>query len=167
MMMIAMLLAAAAPEAAPFQIVWMNEFETNVPVLVAKAGTEERFVAVGCSPSVTPRLVPVIRMAGMKDFWAEPGILAGGHRVRFAFDEGTEQKGRWLGRGAFVSATHSASKPVEFISGLAKASTLKVRIYEVGDRYVEGEFAYTGAAEAIAELSRRCGVPSDGRAAKK
>jgi len=166
-MMISMLVAAAAAEPVPFQIAWMTEYETHKPVLVAKSGTDDRYVGVGCSRDITPKLVPVVRMAGMKDFWAEPGILAGGHRVRFTFDEGAEQRGRWLGRGEWVSATHQASRPVEFIAGLTKGSHVKVRIYEVGSRYVEGEFSYTGAADAIAEISRRCGVPADGTSAKK
>lgn len=154
------LLVASAPAPTPFKIVEIREPKRILPILLARAGNEERYVGVACfSPK---RLVPLARMPGVKKFWAEPGSLAGGHRVRYHFDAGPELSARWRGRGDFVGAVEAVSKPDEFIKGLTNASRVHLRIYEAGKRFVEDDFSFTGAAEAISELKIRCGVPSVG-----
>lgn len=155
--MLLALFVAAAPTVIPFEIVEIREPKRVLPILLARAGSAERYVGVACfSPK---RLVPLARMPGVKKFWAEPGSLAGGHRVRYRFDAGPELGARWRGRGDFVGAVEAVSKPAEFIDGLTTASSVRLRIYEAGKRFVEDDFAYTGAAEAIAEIRRRCGAP--------
>jgi hypothetical protein len=105
-------------------------------------------------------------MPGVKAFWAVPGLVAGGHRVRYRFDGGPEQRARWLGSGSFVGAVEKVSRPEEFIEGLKRASSVELRVYEVGHRFVEGRFDYSGAQAAIAEVARRCGLPDDGTKAE-
>lgn len=157
--------APAAP--VPFEIVEMAGVKRGERLLVARSGSGERYIAVGCSPGRSRSLVPLARMPGVDAFWAVPGLAAGGHRVRYSFDGGPEMRARWLGRGSHVGAPQKVSKPAEFIDGLVRSSSVWFRVYEVGDRYVEDRFAYRGAAEAVAELARRCAVPADGSKAKK